>query len=113
MRTIVAWILAMVGVIALLIGVILPLVKKEKFAGLINLIALCALVFGGVFIFVSQPCTLTSTVLGATVVTKPYADYGLNATWIITAILYIAAGALAILPAAMDLFGGKGKKKRK
>ena len=107
---IVAWILAMVGIIALLIGVILPLLKKEKFAGLINLIALCALVFGGVFIFVSQPCTLTSTVLGATVVTKPYADYGLNATWIITAILYIAAGAIAILPAAMDLFGGKKKK---
>ena len=107
------WILAMVGVVALLLGVILPLLKLKKFAGLVNLIALCALVIGGVFIFISQPCTLTSTVLGNKVVTTPHSSYGLNATWIIAGILYIAAGALAILPAAMDLFGGKGKKKRK
>jgi len=101
------WILAMVGVVALLLGVILPLLKLNKFAGLINLIALCALVFGGVFVFISQPCSVTSSGFGATVVTHPYADYGLNATWIIAAILYIAAGAIAILPAAMDLFGKK------
>ena len=109
---IVAWILAMVGVIALVLGVIFPLLKLEKFAGLLNLIALCALVFGGVFIFISQPCTLTTTALGVTVVSTPYSSYGLNATWIIAAILYIGAGILAILPAAMDFIGGK-KKKRK
>ena len=103
------WILAMVGMVALILGVILPLLKLEKFAGLVNLVALVALVIGGVFVFISQPCSLTSSGLGATVVTHPYSDYGLNATWIIAAILYIAAGVLAILPAAMDLFGGKKK----
>ena len=103
------WILAIVGMIALILGVVLPLLKLEKFAGLVNLIALVALVIAGVFVFISQPCTLTSTVLGSKVVTTPHSSYGLNATWIIAAILYIAAGALAILPAAMDLFGKKKK----
>ena len=104
------WILAIVGVIALLLGVILPLLKLNKFAGLINLIALCALVIGGVFVFISQPCTWTASISNEP--TNLYADYGLNATWIIAAILYIAAGGLAIFPACMDFFGGK-KKKRK
>ena len=105
------WILAIVGVVALICGVILPLLKLEKFAGLVNLIALCALVIGGVFVFISQPCTWTPSISNEP--TNAYSNYGLNATWIIAAILYIAAGAIAILPAAMDLFGGKGKKKRK
>jgi len=104
------WILAMVGIIALLLGVILPLLKVEKFAGLINLIALCALLVGGVFVFMSQPCTFT--LKGASEPSNLYSDYKLNATWIIAAILYIVAGILAILPAAMDFIGGK-KKKRK
>ena len=105
------WILAMVGVIALLLGVILPLLKLEKFAGLVNLVALCALVIGGVFVFVSQPCSVTTSGYGASAITNPYSDHALSATWIIAAILYIAAGALAILPAAMDLFGKKKKRK--
>ena len=104
------WILAMVGVIALLLGVVLPLLKLEKFAGLVNLIALVALVIAGVFVFISQPCSVTTSGYGNAAITNPYSDYSLSATWIIAAILYIAAGALAILPAAMDLFGGKKKK---
>lgn len=104
------WILAIVGMIALILGVVLPLLKLEKFAGLVNLIALCALVIGGVFVFISQPCTWTPAIENAEAqsINK---DYGLNATWIIAAILYIAAGALAILPAAVDLFGKKKKRK--
>lgn len=105
------WVLAIVGVIALLLGVILPLLKLNKFAGLLNLIALCALVLGGVFVFISQPCTWTPAIEKA----EPQAinkDFGLNATWVIAGILYIAAGILAIFPAAMDFIGGK-KKKRK
>ena len=104
------WILAMIGVIALLLGVILPLLKLNKFAGLLNLIALCALVLAGVFVFISQPCTFT--LKGADEASNLFSDYKLNATWIIAAILYIVAGALAILPAAMDFIGGKKKKRR-
>ena len=91
-----------------ILGVVLPLLKLEKFAGLVNLIALCALVIGGVFVFISQPCTWTPAIENAEAqaINK---DFGLNATWIIAAILYIAAGAIAILPAAMDLFGKKKK----
>ncbi|MBR3266769.1 MAG: hypothetical protein IKI55_01365 [Bacilli bacterium] len=103
-----AWILAMVGVIALLLGVILPLLKLNKFAGLINIIALCSLVIAGIFVFISQPCTFTLN--GASEPSNAFSDYGLNATWIIVAILYIAAGVLAALPAAVDFLGGKKKK---
>ena len=103
-----AWILAMVGVIALLLGVILPLLKLNKFAGLLNIIALCSLVIAGIFVFISQPCTFTLN--GASEASNIYSDYGLNATWIIVAIIYIAAGLLAALPAAVDFLGGKKKK---
>lgn len=105
------WILAMVGILALICGVILPLLKLEKFAALVNIIALAALLLAGVFIFVSQPCSFTGKASGETY--NPYSDYTLNATWVITGILYLVAGGLAIFPTAMDIFGGKGKKKRK
>ena len=106
---IIGWILAMVGVIALLLGVILPLLKLNKFAGLLNLIALGALVVAGIFIFISQPCTFTSKASGETY--EAFKDYKMNATWIIAAILYIAGGVLAALPAAVDFLGGKKKRK--
>ena len=99
------WILAMVGVVALLLGVILPLLKLNKFAGLLNLIALGALVVAGIFIFISQPCTFTSKASGETY--EAFKDYKMNATWIIAAILYIAGGVLAALPAAVDFIGKK------
>ena len=105
---IIGWILAMVGVIALLLGVILPLLKLNKFAGLLNIIALCSLVIAGIFVFISQPCTFTLN--GASEPSNAFSDYGLNATWIIVAIIYIAAGVLAALPAAIDFRGGKKKK---
>ena len=103
--SIIGWILAMVGVIALLLGVILPLLKLNKFAGLLNLIALGALVVAGIFIFISQPCTFTSKASGETY--EAFKDYKMNATWIIAAILYIAGGVLAALPAAVDFIGKK------
>ena len=101
------WILAMVGVLALVLGVLLPLLKLEKFAGLINIIALCALVVAGIFVFISKPCTFT--VNGASEASNPYSDYGLGAGWVIAAILYIVGGILAALPAAIDFLGGKKK----
>lgn len=102
------WILAIAGMVALIVGIILPLLKKEKFAGLLNFIAFAVLVIGGVFVLISQPCTWTPAIENAEA-QAINTDYGLNATWIIAAILYIAAGVLAILPAAMNLFGGKKK----
>lgn len=103
------WILAIVGILALICGVILPLLKLEKFAALVNIIALAALLLAGVFVFVSQPCTFT--LKGASEASEFYKDYALNATWVIAGILYLVAGGLAILPTAMDIFGGKKKRK--
>lgn len=103
------WILAIVGIIALICGVILPLLKLEKFAALVNIIALAALLLAGVFVFVSQPCTFT--LKGASEASELYKDFALNATWVIAGILYLVAGGLAILPTAMDIFGGKKERK--
>lgn len=101
---IIAWILMMAAVVILLLGVILPLFKVKaltKFAGLLNLIVVIALVVAGIFMFIQVP-----TFLGA-IGRSDASGYALGAGWIISAIVAIVAGVLAILPAAVDLASKK------
>ena len=101
---IIAWILMMAAVVILLLGVILPLFKIKaltKFAGLLNLIVVIALVVAGIFMFIQVP-----TFLGATG-RSDASGYALGAGWIISAIVAIVAGVCAILPAAVDLASKK------
>ena len=99
-----AWILILVGMIIVCVGVILPLLKinaLEKFAGLLNLIAVVCFVLGGIFMFIVVP-----TFYGANDADVP-SGAGIGAGWVIGGILAIAGGAFAILPAAMDFIGKK------
>jgi amino acid transporter len=101
---IIAWILMMAAVVILLLGVILPLFKVKaltKFAGLLNLIVVIALVVAGIFMFIQVP-----TFLGAAG-RSDASGYALGAGWIISAIVAIVAGVCAILPAAVDLASKK------
>lgn len=101
---IIAWILMMAAVVILLLGVILPLFKVKaltKFAGLLNLIVVIALVVAGIFMFIQVP-----TFLGTTG-RSDASGYALGAGWIISAIVAIVAGVCAILPAAVDLASKK------
>jgi hypothetical protein len=101
---IIAWILMMAAVVILLLGVILPLFKVKaltKFAGLLNLIVVIALVVAGIFMFIQVP-----TFLGAAG-RSDASGYVLGAGWIISAIVAIVAGVCAILPAAVDLASKK------
>jgi len=101
---IIAWILMMAAVVILLLGVILPLFKVKaltKFAGLLNLIVVIALVVAGIFMFIQVP-----TFLGAAG-RSDASGYALGAGWIISAIIAIVAGVCAILPAAVDLASKK------
>lgn len=101
---IIAWILMMAAVVILLLGVILPLFKVKaltKFAGLLNLIVVIALVVAGIFMFIQVP-----TFLGA-IGRSDASGYALGAGWIISAIVAIVAGVCAILPAAVDLASKK------
>ncbi len=100
----IAWILILVGMIIVLLGVILPLLKVnalEKFAGLLNLIAVVCFILGGVFMFIVVP-----TFFGAVDRSVPDGT-SIGAGWVIGGILAIAGGAFAILPAAMDFISKK------
>ena len=102
----IAWILILVGMIIVLLGVILPLLKVnalEKFAGLLNLIAVVCFVLGGVFMFL-----VVATMYGANGREIPDGA-AIGAGWVIGGILAILAGVVAIMPAAAD-FMAKGKK---
>ena len=100
----IAWILILVGMLIVIAGIVLPLLKVtalEKFAGVLNLVAVCCFVLGGIFMFIVVP-----TFYAANDADVP-SGAGIGAGWVIGGILAIVAGAIAILPAAMDFIGKK------
>ena len=100
----VAWILALVATVALLVVTILPLLKinaLDKFAGLIALCAACCLLVGGILMFFTQPAMNAAN--ATKLVSEPYKDYGLGAGYVVAAILNIVAAACAACPAVMKL----------
>ena len=100
-----AWIFILVGLLIVAAGVILPLLKinaLEKFAGILNLVALVLFVVGGIFMFCVMPSYFKAN--GADSVPDSAA---IGAGWVIGGILAIAAGAFAILPAVAAFLGKK------
>ena len=105
-----AWIFILIAMIILLLGVVLPLLKVkalERFAGLLNLIAVALLVVGGVFMFIVVP-----SFYGAQGVDKALDGASLGAGWVIGGIVAMIAGVIALLPMAADFMGKKKGKKR-
>lgn len=99
----VGWILIIVAMVILLLGIILPLLKVkaiEKFAGVLNLVAVFALVAGGVLLFFSKGAFCAANEWSAD-------DAHLGAGWIIAGILSILGGVCAIVPTAVDFVGKK------
>lgn len=108
--SLIGWILLVGGVIIVLLGVLLPLLKVnalQKFAGLLNLIAVVAFVLAGVFMFLVIP-----TIYGANG-RDVESGASIGAGWVIGGIVAIAAGAVALMPACADFMGKKKGKKRK
>lgn len=100
----IGFILLCVGACAVLFALLLPLLKgkgSQKIAGLLNLVAVLALVVAGVFVFIAVP-----TFFSANGGDAPSGS-ALGAGWVIAAILAIAGGAFAILPAAADFVSKK------
>jgi hypothetical protein len=109
---IIAFVLLIVAMLILIVGALLPILKVKalnKFAGLLNLIAVIALLVAGVLVFIEVPCFCAAQS------TKDYTmstdGWTLNAGWIISGICAIVAGVLAIAPAFAD-FLAKGKKRK-
>ena len=99
-----SWIFVLAAMIILLVGIVLPLLKinaLQKFAGLLNLIAVCLLVLGGILMF------FTLLVFSAANEWNSTDGCAIGAGWIIAAILYIVAGVVAIMPAAADFIAKK------
>ena len=102
----IGWISILVAMVILLLGVILPLLKVkalEKFAGVLNLVAVCALVAGGILVFFTEPA------FGAA---NEWSEDSIKAWtfgggYIAAGILSIVGGCFAILPAAVDFIGKK------
>ena len=101
----IAWIFILIGMIIVLAGVVLPLLKinaLEKFAGILNLAALVLFVLGGIFMFIVVPNLWAAN------------DWGdvpdnakIGAGWVIGGIVAIVAGAFAILPVAAAFLSKK------
>lgn len=103
----IAFILILLGLIIVIAGVVLPLLKinaLEKFAGILNLVALVMFVLAGVFMFIVVP-----SLTGANGFDKVPDGYNIGAGWVFAGIFSIAAGVFTILPAAAAFIGGKKK----
>jgi glucan phosphoethanolaminetransferase (alkaline phosphatase superfamily) len=117
---IIAFVLLIVALLLLLLGAIMPVLKVKsvtKFAGVINLVAVCALAVAGVFFFLEVPTFQAANEVSSGSgsiggVFSASGTYGLGAGWLIAGILSIAGAVIAILPAAADFAGGKGKKRK-
>ena len=110
---VIAFILLIAGIVILLLGAILPLLKVtalNKFSGLLNLIAIVCLIAAGVLVFFEVPafCAAQST----DKVNWDPSNYHLGAGWTVSGILSIVGGVLALAPACAN-FLAKGKKKRR
>lgn len=100
----IGWILLLVGLVIVLLGVILPLLKVsalEKFAGILNLVAVICFILAGVFMFIVVPTFAAANDWGGT------DNVTIGAGWVIGGILAIIAGVVAILPAVADFLGKK------
>lgn len=99
----VAWIFSLVALLALIVGVLLPLLKvkvSDKVAGLVNLCAVVLMITAGILVFFTVPSWMGSNGYNSD-------GWGLSAGYVIAAILYIASGAVAICPAVVDFLGKK------
>ena len=100
-----AWILVLLGILCVVAGFVLPLLKIDKFAGLLNICAVVCFVLGGIFMFFVVPSFANANYNGTT------DGVAIGVGWVFAAIFAIAAGVFAILPAAMDFIGKKKQLK--
>ena len=105
-----AFILILVALVILICAIILPLLKVkalDKFAGVLNLVAVISLILAGVFAFcivaafkAANKVKDASNFLGSS-------TYGIGAGWVVVGIIAIVAGVFAVLPAASDFISKK------
>ncbi len=100
----IAWILILAGMLVVLCGIVLPLLKVkalEKFSGILDIVALACFVLAGIFMFIVIPSFAGANEWNNT------DGITIGAGWVIGGIFAIVAGGLAILPAAAAFLAKK------
>lgn len=101
----IAWILILVGLLIVCTGIVLPLLKVkalERFAGVLNLVAVICFVLAGIFMFIVVPSFFKAQGFDSV------PDSGkIGGGWVVGGILSIVAGAVAICPAVVDFIEKK------
>ena len=99
-----AWIFALVALLGLVAGAILPLLKVkgfDKFAGLVNLCSVLLLATAGILVFFTVVNFAGQNGWNDT------EGAALGGGWVIGAILFLAAAGVAICPTVVDFLGKK------
>ncbi len=108
---ILAFILIIVALVILCAAIILPLVKVtalDKFAGVLNLVAVISLILAGIFAFcIVAAFKAANGDASGSIGSLASASYSIGAGWVIAGILAIAAGAFAVAPAVADFISKK------
>ena len=97
----IAWILILLAMLVLICLAVLPLLKVkalDKFAGLLTLCGACALLVGGILLFFSKAVYSAAN-------SDVFDNWSLSFPHVFAAILAIAGGVIAALPACLNLLG--------
>lgn len=106
-----AFILVVVALVILCAGIILPMLKVkalDKFAGVLNLVAVLSLICAGIFAFcIVAAFKSANGDVGFSIGNALSGTYSIGAGWVISGIILIAAGALAVAPTIADFASKK------
>ena len=106
-----AFILVVIALVILIAAIILPMLKVkalDKFAGVLNLVAVLSLICAGIFAFcIVAAFKAANGDVGFSIGNAVSATYSIGAGWVISGIILIAAGALAIAPTIADFVSKK------
>ena len=97
------WIFILVALVVLIAGIVLPMLKiKVPVAGILNLVAVALLIVAGIFMFLVKGALVDANQGAWGISGAALNEHGMGAGWVIAAILAIAGGVVAVLPAALD-----------
>jgi len=106
-----AFILVVVALVILIAAIILPMLKVkalDKFAGVLNIVAVLSLICAGIFAFcivaAFKAANGDGSINGGSIL---QANYSIGAGWVISGIILIAAGAFAVAPTIADFASKK------
>jgi len=100
----VSWLFSLIALVALIAGLVLPLLKVKAFtkvAGVVNLCSVLLLLTAGIVLFFAVPSFAGNNGWSST------DGWALSGGYVVAAILYLVGGAVAVCPAVVDFVSKK------